>query len=58
MAKKGKDKKSKKNDAISFSIFSFAPPPPQVHPNEEQEDPINGKFEKSIELDEYGLHWR
>lgn len=59
MAKK-KSKKLKGKD-ISITLFSFGPLIPQIHPNEEQEDPINGKYVKSIEIDDHtygGPDWK
>ena len=57
---KNKKKKDRKLSDIPV-VLTFAPiiPTPEVHPNEIQEDPINGKYELSIENDEdRGIGWR
>lgn len=51
-------KKKEKKKEMELPIFIFTPPPPQVHPNEDQEDPVNGKFEKTIEITPFGPEWR
>ena len=54
MAKKSKkEKQTAPQDLFAITVVV----PPQIHPNEEQEDPINGKFVKSIEVTSWGTDW-
>lgn len=57
MAKK-KKKLAKKPSIEIFTIGSFMPMEPPVHPNEDQEDPLHDKYEKTIEITPWGPDWR
>lgn len=61
MAKKKNSKLRKERESkTTISIFSLGliEPLKVVHPNEDQEDPINGKFEKTIEITPWGPDWQ
>lgn len=55
MAKK---KKNKKVSMDILTIATFMPMEPPKHPNEDQEDPINEKYGKTIEITPWGPDWR
>lgn len=57
MAKKAK-KSSKKPSLKVFTLATFMPMEPPLHPHDEQEDPINGKYEKTLEVTPWGVDWR
>jgi hypothetical protein len=58
MAKK-KNSKLRKEREETLHMISFLPMiPKEKHPNEDQEDPINGKYEKTIEMTAWGPDWR
>lgn len=51
-------KKTKKANVEVITLATFMPMELPKHPNEEQEDPINGKFEKTIEISLWGPDWK
>jgi len=55
MVKSKKAKKGKK-DVIDLQMVIWMPPP-EKHPSLEQEDPINDKRAKSIEVTPWGIDW-
>jgi hypothetical protein len=50
-------KKSKKKEDIMDLQMVIWMPPPEKHPSLDQEDPINDKRPKSIEVSPWGIEW-
>jgi len=53
-----KRKKTKKAPVEVITLATFMPMELPVHPSEDQEDPINGKYEKTIEITPWGPDWK
>lgn len=58
MAKKKNSKLRKERESTLHMVTILPMIPLEKHPNEDQEDPINEKFEKTIEITPWGPDWR
>jgi hypothetical protein len=54
MAKKKKSKAKEKPILPALQLFI---PEPKIHPSDDYEDPINGKYTKTIEITLWGPDW-